>query len=142
MKHGMSETRLYKTWENMKIRCNNPNAHNYHNYGGRGIKVCPEWFEFIPFMKWAMANGYADNLTLDRMDVNGDYEPSNCRWTTVKEQQNNMRNTVYITINEITDTLSNWSEKSGLDRKTIYGRYKYLGWTGEKLLKPSQKGER
>ena len=77
----------------MKARCQTPSAHNYKNYGGRGIRVCEEWQEFQPFYDWATANGYEKGLTIDRINVNGNYEPSNCRWATWKEQANNKRNT-------------------------------------------------
>jgi len=79
----------------MKARCSNKNNVRYHNYGGRGIKVCDEWQEFIPFMNWAITHGYTDELTLDRINNDGNYEPSNCRWATNMEQQNNKKNTLY-----------------------------------------------
>jgi len=94
--HGGTKSRLYRIWTGMLRRCRNSHSKDYGNYGGRGIVVCDEWFNFEPFRDWALANGYADSLTIDRKDVNGNYEPNNCKWSTMLEQRHNRRDSVAI----------------------------------------------
>ena len=87
----LHNSRLHRIWNNMKQRCLNPKNTNYVHYGKRGITVCKEWIDFKPFYNWALSNGYKDTLSIDRINVNGNYEPLNCRWATYKEQNNNKR---------------------------------------------------
>lgn len=112
--HGMSDTRLYRIWNGMKDRCYNKNAPEYDNYGGRGITVCKEWLDdFMNFYNWAMANGYRDDLTIDRKDNDKDYCPENCRWATYKMQSNNKRNNLYVLYNGKKITISELSDMTG-----------------------------
>lgn len=117
----------------MKYRCNNINAANYERYGGRGIKVCNEWQEFEPFRDWAINNGYKDDLTLGRINVNGDYCPQNCRWATIKEQNNNQRTNRLFTVFGKTQTMTQWAEEYCISKSTLWGRLK-RGWTIEEAL--------
>lgn len=135
MKHGMTGTRIYKIWCKMKERCYNSHHNSYIYYGGRGITVCAEWLNnFQAFYDWAMANGYADNLTLDRIDSNGNYEPSNCRWATTAEQSNNKRNSQYITHNGKTQTKAQWAKEIGTDKTVIEKRLKVSKMSADEAL--------
>lgn len=116
-------TRISSIWYGMHDRCQNPNHSKYHNYGGRGIKICEEWYDFNNFYQWAISNGYAKNLELDRIDVDGNYSPDNCRWITHKKQCDNKRNTLYITVNGATHTINEWSKITGIKRNTLMSRY-------------------
>lgn len=127
-------TPLQNRWKGMKDRCNNPNHISYKNYGGRGIKVCEEWQSFDAFKTWAIKSGYKRELTLDRIDVNGNYEPSNCRWVSRKVQAVNRRNNRIISVDGEAKTLSEWAEESGICQTTIRGRIEY-GWDVEQAVK-------
>lgn len=109
IKHNQRNTKLYDIWKAIKQRCLNSNHKSYHNYGGRGIKIFKDWQNnYNSFYEWSMKNGYKEGLTIDRIDVNGNYEPSNCRWTTRLIQCNNTRYNRFITINNETKTLAEW----------------------------------
>lgn len=128
--HGMTGTRIYNIYHNMKNRCYNPNDDRYKDYGGRGIRICDEWLGehgFENFCEWSMVNGYAENLTIDRVNVNGNYEPNNCRWATNTEQSNNKRTCVYLTFFGVTKNLKEWCNCIGENYKKMYGRY-YRGY--------------
>ena len=133
-KHGKRYTRVYKIWQAMKYRCYNPNSDEYQYYGERGICLCDEWNNnFSKFYNWVINNGYKDNLTIDRIDVNGNYEPDNCRWTTMKIQENNKRNNNVLAFNGKEQTVTQWGEELGMNRDTIYKRLK-SGWSVEDAL--------
>lgn len=135
IKHGQSRTRLYHIWRGMLVRCYNPNDSGYKYYGGRGITMCDEWKNDVnAFSKWAMSNGYRDDLTIDRIDVNGNYEPSNCRWATIKEQENNRRNNHFVTYKGETHTIAEWSEIIGMNHQTLYNRLYYCKGDIEKAF--------
>lgn len=134
-KHNMANTRLYSCWVGIKTRCNNPKSKAYKRYGARGIKVCEEWNNsFERFCLWAMANGYNDDLTLDRIDVNGNYEPNNCRWISMQEQQNNRRDNHFITYNGETHTTAEWARILGINYQTLQTRLHRKGWTIERAF--------
>lgn len=125
-KYGNSTNykRLYSIFNGMRSRCYNIKDVNYNNYGARGIKIYDKWINnFFEFMDWAMQNGYKKNLTIDRIDNNGNYEPNNCRWTTLKEQENNRRDNVFLKYKGKVKTLKQWAETIGISYNTLYSRY-------------------
>ena len=126
-------SRLYITWMNMKQRCLNKNCKGYHFYGERGITVCDEWLKFSEFEKWALSSGYNDTLTIERIDVNGNYEPNNCRWATWEEQHNNKRDNHFLEVNGVVKTIQQWSKQTGINHKTIIHRIN-LGWNSNEIL--------
>lgn len=150
--NGDSKEKLYEIYTSIIRRCHNQNQKSFKYYGGRGIKICDEWFNnYQSFKKWALENGYVEGLTIDRIDVNGNYEPSNCRWITKKEQQNNTRRNCFITYNGETKTISQWGEfyeipyhilwrrlKENWDLEEAFGLKKRKRKTGKenKLSKP------
>lgn len=120
--HGLKHTRIYYIWCSMKERCYTPSNNSYKNYGARGIKVCDEWQKFEPFYEWAMSHGYSEDLSIDRIDVNGNYCPENCRWSTKKVQANNTRSNHYVTRDGETHTVTEWCEILGISRSTVVKR--------------------
>ena len=139
-------SRLSNVFHNMQKRCYYSDSKDYHNYGARGITVCKEWLNneksgignctkgFIAFKKWALANGYADNLTLDRIDSNKDYCPENCRWVTIRVQENNKRDNLYINYRGKRQSLSDWCRELELDYRKTHRKIHDLGWSINKAF--------
>ena len=140
-KHGFAnKERLYETWQNMKRRCNNPRNKRYKQNGARGIKDCAEWaHDYVAFRNWAMSNGYGDDLTIDRIDVDKGYSPDNCRWVGAKIQANNMTRNRFITFRGKTMTLSQWAEELGLSYGVINHRIQ-RGWDMDKIANTPVRG--
>lgn len=125
--HGQSNTRLYHIWKGMKARCYNKNEPQYKNYGAIGIKICDEWINnFQSFFDWSIQNGYSDLLTIDRINVYGNYEPNNCRWLTLSEQSVNKRNTIFIEINGIIKPMKEWCDIYNISYSIVQQRYKKI----------------
>ncbi|QEG13554.1 hypothetical protein MARVELLAND_23 [Bacillus phage vB_BspM_MarvelLand] len=127
--HGMSNHRLHTIWRHMRQRCMNPKDRAYENYGGKGVSICSEWDTFSEFMHWALTNGYAEGLTIDRLDSNGDYEPNNCEWVTRSENTRRARTGKPsgnrgkpITFQGKTQYLTEWAEELGVSYITLYKR--------------------
>lgn len=122
LEHGMEGERLYRVWANMKTRCTNPNNRAYKWYGGRGINVYDDWLEFIPFMEWALNNGYKEHLTIERIDNNEGYNPTNCEWIPLEKQALNRTNTKVIDINGKSYTVKEVSEITGTSIYILWNR--------------------
>ena len=118
----------------MLTRCENPHDASYDNYGGRGITVCEEWHLFENFMQWALQTGYQDGLTIDRINVDAGYNPFNCRWATMREQQRNRRNNINITYDGVTRCLSDWAQTLGMQVGTLWARIFHCGWDVQRAL--------
>lgn len=133
-KHGLAYHRLHRIWDRIKQRCLNPNSQRYNDYGGRGIIMCAEWGkDFKTFYDWSMANGYKDDLTIDRINNNGNYEPSNCRWANIKVQSTNTRRNHKLTYKGKTLCISEWANIVGIDKDTLWMRIK-RGWSVERAI--------
>lgn len=118
---GNRKNRLYRIWSAMRERCYRRNAQNYPAYGGRGITVCNEWKnDFLPFKTWALSHGYTGGLSIDRINPNGNYEPTNCRWVSAKRQQQNKRNNKRITVNGESLCVSEWADRLGVSASSLY----------------------
>lgn len=134
-KHGMSHKRLHTIWGNMKQRCYNPSNPKYPSYGARGIRLCDDWFNNSgAFINWALDNGYNDTLSIDRIDVNGNYEPSNCRWVTNKEQAVNKTNNHFLTYKGERKTISEWAKELRMSFGKLEARINRYGWSTEEAL--------
>ena len=126
--HGHRNTKLYKTWTSIKDRCYNPSCPGYVNYGGRGIGMHDEWKNnFMAFYESAMETGYSENLQIDRINNDGDYEPGNIRWVTVKQNARNRRTNRFLTINGETKCIAEWAETLGVSVDRISPRLKKYG---------------
>ena len=135
----MCYTRIYRTWRSMKDRCENPNNKRYKDYGGRGILICETWSNsFVAFWEWASSHGYADDLTIERIDVNGGYNPSNCTFIPNSEQSKNRRMNVCVAIGGETKTITEWAKSNNLTFSCVYLRYQ-KGVTGEELIAPAKR---
>lgn len=138
----LKERRLYNIWINMLQRCENPKREKYASYGGRGISVCDEWHNFAAFVEWARCNGYVDGLTIDRIDNDGNYKPSNCRWTDVVTQANNKSSNVVIEACGISGNITQWAHLLGISQYTIFDWYHTHGksYTTERLIETARNG--
>lgn len=129
------ETRLYSIWKGMRARTTYESQSSYKNYGGRGIDICDEWkSDYMSFKDWSLANGYSDTLTIDRINTNDSYHPSNCKWSTRKEQNNNQRSNIVLSFNGETHTASQWAEIMCITKDCIYKRIR-RGYPIELILK-------
>lgn len=140
-KHGYSKTRIYRIWDAMKGRCLNPNNDAYENYGGRGIEICEEWMDPVNFIEWAYDNGYNDNLTIERIDIDGNYEPSNCTWVTRAEQNRNTSRNISVEVDGKEYGLAQLARKLGRNRSTLYQWYHKEGLRGKELVERAKEDD-
>jgi hypothetical protein len=132
--HGLTHTRLYRIYHGMITRCENKNRDDYKRYGARGISVCREWKDdYLSFKEWAINNGYRDDLTIERKNVEVGYSPENCCWVDRKGQSRNKENTIYLTYKEIKKPLVEWAEELGISYWTLINRRK-RGWSDTEII--------
>lgn len=141
IRHGMSDTKLYGVWAAMRNRCNNPKNKSYSDYGGRGIRVCEEWESSDEFFKWALENGYHEGLEIDRINTDGDYCPSNCRWIPRVANARNKRNNVLIKHGNDEKTISEWAEYYGVNYKNLCRNLK-KGYSLDEAIQREKSGDR
>ena len=132
--HGETKTRLYKIWDGMRQRCKNPNDAAFRHYGARGISICKEWDNYLKFKEWALSHGYCEDLSIDRVDVNGNYEPSNCRWANAYEQSNNKTTSHYLEFDGKKQTIAQWAKELNMPMETLYRRITKYHWNIEDAL--------
>lgn len=139
LKHGDSinnkRTRLNSIYTGMKTRCYNKNSFKYKNYGARGIVICNKWIDdYNEFKTWSLNNGYNDNLTIERINVNGNYEPENCKWATIKEQENNRTNNHLIKYNNEIHNIKEWSDILNINYHVLYMKLSKTNWSMTKIF--------
>ena len=132
-KHGYYKEPWYNSYRSMMDRCYRESAANYKYYGGRGIDVCEEWHDINSFKDWIATSEYQPGLTLDRIDSNQGYTPSNCRWASMKQQDNNRRNTKFVELDGTRHTITEWAEITGINRSTLNNRV-HRGWGASEAL--------
>ena len=134
--HHLSNTKLYGVWAGIKSRCYNDNGSRcYKDYGGRGIVMCDEWKnDFMSFYKWALQNGYREGLTIERINVDGNYCPENCTWIPNSQQQGNRRSCLYYTYKGKTQNLKQWCDELNLDYKLMHDRIRMKKWSFERAI--------
>jgi len=140
IKHNKAKSKLYGVWGGMKNRCENPNSKSYKDYGAKGIKVCDEWHEAKQFITWALKNGYAEGLEIDRRDVNGDYSPSNCRWVSRLQNANNKGNNRIFCINGRNMTMAEIARENGIKYKLLH-KHLNKGMSIEDAIKRQKENE-
>lgn len=136
--HRANKERLYQTWCNMRNRCRNKNRPDWKRYGGKGITICPEWDDYAVFREWALSNGYNDNLTIDRIDSNGNYCPENCRWVDYKVQANNISRNHIIEYQGEKKTMAEWADYFGLSYSAMQHRVE-RGWSMDRIASQKQR---
>lgn len=142
---SITSKQLYSRWNTMRRRCYDKNFIVYRYYGGKGIGVCDEWrTDFLAFQRWALGHGWKEGLTLDRIDCSKGYEPSNCRWVTLAEQQRNRQSfNVPVTVDGVTRLICEWADIKGIDRATMTSRVTRYGWDPvTAVVTPLKKGKR